>query len=81
MVSDGETIRINRAPEVTLWAAVVAERRGSDRDTALTLGQAIAGLSVYAKGVSLGIIEPSPALPRGCGEQLAEGEELPASIF
>ena len=59
-----ETIRINRAPVLTLWAAVVAERLGFDRDTALTLGQAVAGLSAYAKGVSLGIIEPQPELVR-----------------
>src|SRR3954465_4085738 len=51
-----DTIRINRAPVLTLWAAVVAERLGFDRATALTLGQAVAGLSAYAKGVSLGIV-------------------------
>ena len=47
-----DTIRINRAPVLTLWAAVVAERLGFDRATALTLGQAVAGSSAYAKGVS-----------------------------
>ena len=61
--ADGN-IRINRAPVLTLWAAVVAERLGFDRETALTLGQAVAGLSAYAKGVSLGIIEPRPELVR-----------------
>jgi hypothetical protein len=71
-----ETIRINRAPVLTLWAAVVAERLGFDRNTALTLGQAVAGLSAYAKGVSLGIIEPSPDLVRERGQQLGEGEQL-----
>ena len=70
------TIRTNRAPVLTLWAAVVAERLGFDRDTALTLGQAVAGLSAYAKGVSLGIIEPSPELVRERGRQLGEGEQL-----
>ena len=59
---------------LTLWAAVVAERLGFDRPTALTLGQAVAGLSAYAKGVSLGIIEPRPELVRERGDQLAEGE-------
>src|SRR4051794_32098201 len=57
--ADGN-IRINRAPVLTLWAAVVAERLGFDRDTALTLGQAVAGLSAHAKGVPLGILEPRP---------------------
>ncbi len=31
------TIPINRAPVLTLWAAVVAERLGLDEDEALTL--------------------------------------------
>jgi hypothetical protein len=58
-LAGGRTISINRAPVVTLWAAVVAERLGFDRDTALTLGRAVAGLNAYAKGVSLGLFEPS----------------------
>mgnify|MGYP000399673814 CR=1 FL=1 len=36
----------------------------------------MAGLSAYAKGVSLGIIEPQPELVRECGQQLGEGEQL-----
>jgi hypothetical protein len=42
-----ETIRINRTPVLTLWAAVIAERLSFDRDPALTLGQAVAGLSAH----------------------------------
>ena len=76
-----ETIRINRAPVLTLWAAVVAERLGFDRDTALTLVQAVAGLSAYAKGVSLGIIEPQPELVRECSRQLGEGEQLHVGLL
>ena len=53
------TIRINRAPVLTLWGAVVAERLGFDPDAALTLGRALAGLNAYSKGVSLGLFEPS----------------------
>ncbi len=34
-----DVIEINRAPVLTLWAAVVAERLGFDWDEALTLGQ------------------------------------------
>src|SRR4051812_9099429 len=78
--ADGN-IRINRAPVLTLWAAVVAERLGFDRATALTLGQAVAGISAYAKGVSLGIIEPRPELVRERGEQLAEGEQLHVDLL
>jgi hypothetical protein len=77
----GEKIRINRAPVLTLWAAVVAERLGFDRPTALTLGQAVAGLSAHAKGVALGIIEPKPELVRERGERLAEGERLHVDLL
>src|SRR3954466_14084931 len=78
--ADG-TIRINRAPVLTLWAAVVAERLGFDRDTALILGQAVAGLSAHAKGVSLGIIEPRPDLVREQGDRLSEGERLHVDLL
>ena len=75
-------IKINRTPVLTLWAAVVAERLGFDRrPTALTLGQAVAGLNAYAKGVSLGIIEPRPELVRERGDQLAEGERLHVDLL
>jgi hypothetical protein len=50
-------IKINRAPVLTLWAAVVAERLGYDEETALTLGKAVAGLNAQSKGKKLGIYE------------------------
>ena len=53
------TIEINRAPVMTLWAAVVAERLGYARDEALTLGRAVAGMNAQAKALRLGIREPS----------------------
>jgi hypothetical protein len=52
-----QKIKINRAPVLTLWAAVVAERLGYDKDTALTLGKAVAGLNAQSKGRKLGIYE------------------------
>jgi hypothetical protein len=52
-------IKVNRAPVLTLWAAVVAERLGFRRDEALTLGRAVAGLNAYSKGVSVGLFQPS----------------------
>ncbi len=52
-------IRINRAPVMTLWAAVVAERLGFDEDEALTIGRAVAGLNAHAKAVRLGIHAPA----------------------
>lgn len=81
MTVASDTIKINRAPVLTLWAAVVAERLGFDRATALTLGQAVAGLSAYAKGVSLGIIEPQPDLVRERSDRLADGEELHVDLL
>ncbi|HEX8992773.1 MAG TPA: hypothetical protein VF784_13930 [Anaerolineales bacterium] len=48
-------ISINRAPVLTLWAAIVAERLGHDRQEALTLGKAVAGLNAQSKGRRIGI--------------------------
>ncbi|NIP73955.1 MAG: hypothetical protein GWO16_13480 [Gammaproteobacteria bacterium] len=54
-------LSINRAPVLTLWAAVVAERLGFAWDEALTLGRAVAGLNAYSKGKALGLFSPTPA--------------------
>src|ERR1017187_9258268 len=53
-------ILINRAPVLTLWAAVVAERLGFKHDEALSLGKAVAGLTAQSKGQRLGIFKPTP---------------------
>jgi hypothetical protein len=50
-------IRVNRAPVLTLWAAVVAERLGHPPDTSLTLGRFVAGSSARAKARRIGIID------------------------
>jgi hypothetical protein len=50
-------VEINRAPVLTLWATVVAERLGHNHDTALTLGKAVAGLNAQSKGRRLGIFD------------------------
>jgi hypothetical protein len=50
----------NLAPVLTLWGTIVAERLGFDREEALTLGKAVAGLNAYSKGKSLGIFKPTP---------------------
>jgi hypothetical protein len=60
-------VSINRAPVLTLWGAVVAERLGHDWDTALTLGKAVAGLNAQSKGRMLGIFGP-PKKPERGGE-------------
>jgi hypothetical protein len=59
MSARAKTIEVNRAPVLTLWASVVAERLGFDRDEALTLGRAVAGLNAYSKGARLGLFAPS----------------------
>ena len=49
------SVMINRAPVLTLWAAVVAEMLGFNNNEALTLGRAVAGLNAYSKGVALSL--------------------------
>jgi hypothetical protein len=66
----GKTIKINRAPVMTLWAAVVAERLGYDPEAALTLGKVVAGLNAQSKAKRLGIVDDSDE---------AKGEERKAS--
>jgi hypothetical protein len=51
-------IFINRAPVLTLWASVVAERLGFDHKAALSLGKTLAGLNAQSKGRRLGIYKP-----------------------
>jgi hypothetical protein len=76
------TIQINRAPVLTLWAAVVAERLGFERDEALTLGRTLAGLTAHTKGMRLGIFEPASADEvRERRSQLKEGEHLEVRLL
>jgi len=70
-----KTISINRAPVLTLWAAVVAQRLGFDEDEALTLGKALAGMNAQAKGRRLGIFKPHEEKPRKAREK-ERGEEF-----
>ena len=67
---------VNRAPVLTLWAAVVAERLGFQKDEALTLGRAVAGLNAYSKGVRLGIYQPTPEAEKERRRKAREGETL-----
>jgi hypothetical protein len=52
-------IRVNRAPVLTLWAAVVAERMGHSPETALSLASTVAGTAARTKARRLGIAEES----------------------
>ncbi|KAI9574735.1 hypothetical protein HD554DRAFT_93210 [Boletus coccyginus] len=50
---------INRAPLMTAWATIVAERLGFEREEALSIGSVYMEMNAVAKGVSLGIIDQS----------------------
>ena len=65
---------INRAPVLTLWAAIVAERLGFDREEALSLGKAVAGLTAQSKGRRLGIFAPTPEALKKARKQKREKE-------
>jgi hypothetical protein len=65
-------IQVNRAPVLTLWAAVVAEALGHPPDTALTLGRYVAGSSARIKSRSIGIIDEA----QEASERLAQAEVL-----
>ncbi len=69
-------IRVNRAPVLTMWAAVVAQRLGFDWAEALTLGRVVAGLNAYAKGRALGIFYPRQKELKEQRKKLADGEQL-----
>jgi hypothetical protein len=75
------TISINRAPVLTLWAAIVAERLGFRREEALTLGRAVAGLNAYSKGVSLGLFKPSAKTVEDHRKKLKAGQTLTVDLL
>ena len=74
-----KTVSINRAPVLTLWAAVVGERLGFTKDEALTLGKAVAGLDAYSKGRRLGIFKPEEEAKKA--RQKKPGEEFKIEIL
>ncbi len=71
-----KTVLINRAPVLTLWAAVVAERLGYETETALTLGRAVAGLNAQAKGRMLGIFGPPKSVDGQPPKKAGLGEDF-----
>jgi hypothetical protein len=78
-------IRVNRAPVLTLWAAVVAERLGHPPGTALSLASAVAGTAARAKAKRLGLAEEHEAGPKGERPEQARqtvrllGREIPVT--
>ena len=69
-------ILINRAPVLTLWASVVAERLGYDHQAALSLGKTLAGLNAQSKGRRLGIYKPSEKVEGVPTKKPRIGEEV-----
>jgi hypothetical protein len=77
-----DSVSINRAPVLTLWASVVAEQLGFDREEALTLGKSVAGLTAQAKGQRLGIFTPSPeAVRRQRAETAKKAGVFPVALL
>lgn len=66
------TIKINRAPVLTLWGVIVAEKLGYNHDEALTLGKAMAGLNAQSKGQRLGFFSPAETAPETEGGKKAK---------
>ncbi|MGC8892186.1 MAG: hypothetical protein ACP5P6_06245 [Candidatus Saccharicenans sp.] len=71
-----DVVMVNRAPVLTLWASVVAERLGFDWDEALSLGKALAGLNAQTKGRSLGIFKPVEHRKELLEKKARPGEEF-----
>jgi hypothetical protein len=80
-MSRRHSVSINRAPVLTLWAAIVAQRLGFDADEALTLGRAVAGLNAYAKAQSLGLVQPKATEIAAHRRKLRERETLHVDLM
>lgn len=76
-----KTVTVNRAAVLTLWAAVVARRLGFDRDEALTLGRAVAGLNAQSKGRRLGIFRPGRESAARKRKGLKDGEKVRVELL
>jgi hypothetical protein len=75
-------VTINRAPVLTLWATVVAERLGYDYETALTLGKGVAGLNAQSKGRRLGIFEEQKEVKKERERRAREpGEQFMVNVM
>jgi hypothetical protein len=75
------SVMINRAPVLTLWAAVVAEMLDFEYDEAFTLGRAVAGLNAYSKGVALGLFQPAPRAIKEQRQKLRRDEVVTVNLL
>jgi hypothetical protein len=72
---------INRAPVLTLWAAVVAERLGYDRDAAVTFGRTVAGLNAASKARTLGLAKEKAAAEARTERTRAKGRTVEIELL
>ncbi|WP_458097979.1 hypothetical protein [Roseomonas sp. WA12] len=82
MAESDTPVRVNRAPVLTLWAAIVAERLGHPSDTAMSLASHVAGTAARAKARRLGIVEdrePRSGAPAAKSDDVVRllGREIP----
>ncbi len=75
-----QSVMVNRAPVLTLWATVVARRMGFDEGEALTLSKAVTGLTAQSKGQRLGIFHPREDKPERARER-GPGEEFVVALL
>ncbi len=74
-------VLVNRAPVLTLWASVVAERLGYDHEAALSLGKALAGLNAQSKGRRLGIYKPAERAEGRPPQKARRGEQFSVELL
>jgi hypothetical protein len=74
-------VLVNRAPVLTLWASIVAERLGFDRGTALSLGKSLAGLNAQARGRRLGVFEPAKQAEQGPPHEKRAHEDIRVELL
>jgi hypothetical protein len=74
-------ISINRAPVLTLWATIVAERLGHSHQEALSLGRAVAGLNAQSKGQRIGVYEKPTPEEKEKEKKEAKAANLPTVVL
>lgn len=79
-MSNSAPIKVNRAPVLTLWAAVVAERLGHPPETALSIAKVVAGTAARAKARRLGIADEGDQAKERHGAAPAKRQET-AELF
>jgi len=72
---------VNRAPVLTLWAAVVAEFLGFEHDETLTLGREMAGLNACVKAFFGGFSSRPPGRSKtGVGRSTRRSGDLHPAV-